>query len=94
MSSKVTKLQNQVDEVTNIMNANLSEIVNRGDELEKLKTNADDLHSKAKVFDKVSKDVRWNMRWKDMKMKLILAAIIVVILLIIIVTVVLTQKKN
>ncbi|KAJ3315370.1 hypothetical protein HDU76_002222 [Blyttiomyces sp. JEL0837] len=95
MSSKTGQVQAQVDEVVNIMNDNINKVMQRGEQLETLQNKTEDLQNSSLQFKKGANQVRKEMWWKDMKMKLILGGIVLAILIIIIVSIVVsTQKKN
>ncbi|KAJ3054681.1 Vesicle-associated membrane protein 4, partial [Rhizoclosmatium hyalinum] len=80
--------------VIDVMNDNLRKAAQRGENLDELNANAEDLSNKALLFKDSAHKVRKDMWWKNIKMQLILAGIIITILIIIIVAVVLTQQKK
>ncbi|KAJ3231558.1 hypothetical protein HDU78_007629 [Chytriomyces hyalinus] len=81
---KVDALQNQVSEVQDMLNSQISDLAQRGENLEKLQSKTEGLEQSALMFKKGASDVRKAMWWKDMKMKLILGAILSAILIVII----------
>ncbi|KAI9350939.1 snare protein Snc2 [Obelidium mucronatum] len=90
----IRRLSSSTAQVINVMNTNLSKVVQRGENLSEMQSKADNLQNEALLFKNNAREVRKKMWWKDVKMQLILAAIVAVILIIIIVSVVVTQKQN
>ncbi|KAI8588579.1 hypothetical protein HDU87_006532 [Geranomyces variabilis] len=91
-SSKAAHVQNQVNEVTAIMQDNINKVMQRGEHLDTLQDKTDDLQNSSLQFKRGANRVRKQMWWKDMKMKLILGSVIGAILIIIIVVIVQQTK--
>ncbi|KAJ3159831.1 hypothetical protein HDU86_001483 [Geranomyces michiganensis] len=91
-SSKAAHVQNQVNEVTAIMQDNINKVMQRGEHLDTLQDKTDDLQNSSLQFKRGANRVRKQMWWKDMKMKLILGSVIAAILIIVIVVIV--QQTN
>ncbi|KAI8912652.1 vesicle-associated membrane protein 8 [Gorgonomyces haynaldii] len=91
MSSKTQDVQNQVDEVVGIMQNNINKAMLRGEQLDTLQNKTEDLQQSSLQFKRGANQVRKEMWWKDMKLKLIIGVIVAIVLIIIIV--VATQPK-
>jgi vesicle-associated membrane protein 4 len=64
----------------------------RGEQIDSLQNKTEDLQNSSLQFKRGANQVRKEMWWKDMKLKLIIGGIIGIILIIIIVSVVQTRK--
>ncbi|KAJ3137927.1 hypothetical protein HK100_000225 [Physocladia obscura] len=71
-------------QVVNLMQDNITKVMQRGENLEQLNAKAEDLSSSSAQFKKGASEVRKAMWWKDMKMKLILGGVLATIIIIII----------
>ncbi|PAV17713.1 synaptobrevin [Pyrrhoderma noxium] len=90
---KVASLQKELDEATGVMQSNIQSVLGRGDTLDRLQDQTDNLAVSAQNFRKAGHKVRKNMWWKDMKMRIIIGVAVVIILIIIIVPIVNATKK-
>ncbi|KAJ3674577.1 hypothetical protein LUZ60_005193 [Juncus effusus] len=85
--SKVSKVQQQVNEVKNIMMENIDKALNRGQQIEVLVDKTDILRDQASEFRQVGTQVKRKMWIQNMKVKLIVLGIIIALILIIILSV-------
>ncbi|KAJ3252174.1 hypothetical protein HK103_001785 [Boothiomyces macroporosus] len=90
--SKPNQVQQEVDEVVGIMQGNIHKVMQRGEQLDSLQNKTEDLQNSSLQFKRGANQVRKEMWWKDMKLKLIIGGVVAVILIIIIVSVVKTSK--
>nr|XP_054761711.1 vesicle-associated membrane protein 8-like [Lytechinus pictus]XP_054761712.1 vesicle-associated membrane protein 8-like [Lytechinus pictus]XP_054762203.1 vesicle-associated membrane protein 8-like [Lytechinus pictus] len=90
--SNIDDLQQDVDQVTEIMVFNIDKLLERGDKLDDLMENAEDLEAQAKGFQVVTKKVKENEKWKYRKTKICLALIIIFILIAIVAIILLVIK--
>ncbi|KAJ8346982.1 hypothetical protein SKAU_G00283830 [Synaphobranchus kaupii] len=85
-NSRFEEVQQTVDEVTVIMQSNLSRVEERSGKLEDLDTRAEHLRTQSKKFLKTA--VKLNQRrkwWQSLKMKVLLVAIVLVLVLAVII---------
>jgi hypothetical protein len=95
-SSKVDKasaLNAKVDEVKVQMQDNIAAMLKNTEQAEGLAERADQLNEQANVFQKKSKDLRKQMRCKNIKMTIILVSLVVGILVIVLVPLIMKAKK-
>ncbi|NXJ26129.1 VAMP4 protein, partial [Dicrurus megarhynchus] len=88
-NDKIRHVQNQVDEVIDVMQENITKVIERGERLDDLQDKSDSLSDNAAAFSKRAKHLRRQMWWRDCKMKAIIAMVVVILLLVIIVPIVL-----
>ncbi|XP_064791593.1 vesicle-associated membrane protein 4-like isoform X3 [Oncorhynchus masou masou] len=77
-------VQSQVDEVIDVIQENISKVIDRGERLEDLQDKSDSLSDNASAFSSRAKQLHRRMWWRDVKMKAIIALVVVILLLIII----------
>ena len=82
---KVTALQSQVQDVTNIMNENVNNVLERGGKLKDLEDRASVLKEGADQFEKSGLKIKKKMWWENMKMKIIIALLSLLLIIIIII---------
>ena len=73
----------KVDAVKGTMQDNIAAMLTNTEKAESIAKQSDQLSEQAAVFKKKSKDLKKQMRWKNMKMTIILGLLITAILLII-----------
>jgi len=93
-SGKVEKLQQDVDELTDVMRTNIHKVTERDEKISNLQDRSEMLQSEAQRFEKVGKKIKRKMWWKNFKMWLILIAVILVIIAAIVIWVVTTQVSS
>lgn len=81
---KTQRIKGQLDEVTGIMNENISTAQKRGADLDDLQKQVQDVEAGAGQFSKNSAKVKKNLWYKNMKMTVMLTVVVLVILAIII----------
>uniref|UniRef100_T1JHJ7 Vesicle-associated membrane protein 7 n=1 Tax=Strigamia maritima TaxID=126957 RepID=T1JHJ7_STRMM len=89
-----SKLKAQVNDVKGIMLQNVEKVMERGENLDTLLSRTADLESSADLFSSHSRKLHRKMKWKNMKMWIIIILIVTIILTLIILyaTGVLTPK--
>jgi len=95
-SSKVDKaasLNAKVDEVKVQMQDNIAAMLKNTEQAESLAERSNQLNEQANVFQKKSKDLRKQMRCKNIKMTIILVSLVVGILIIILVPLIIRAKN-
>nr|XP_009937599.1 PREDICTED: vesicle-associated membrane protein 4 [Opisthocomus hoazin] len=88
-NDKIRHVQNQVDEVIDVMQENITKVIERGERLDDLQDKSESLSDNATAFSNRAKQLRRQMWWRGCKMKAIIALVAVVLLLVIIVPIVL-----
>uniref|UniRef100_A0A3Q3SHV5 Vesicle-associated membrane protein 4 n=1 Tax=Mastacembelus armatus TaxID=205130 RepID=A0A3Q3SHV5_9TELE len=83
-NDKLKQVQSQVDEVIDVMQENISKVIERGERLDDLQDKSESLSDNASAFSSRAKQLHRRMWWRDMKMKMIIALVVVALLLIII----------
>jgi len=95
-SSKVDKasaLNSKVEDVKGTMQDNISSMLKNTEAAESLAERSNQLNEQANVFQKKSKDLRKQMRCKNIKMTIILTCLVVGVLVIILVPLIMKAKK-
>ena len=77
---KMTRLQNQVEDVKGVMQNNISKVLERGENLEVLVDRTQVLAQSAEQFHKRAKKVKWNMWCQNVKMWLMLFFVVAIII--------------
>ena len=80
--SKVSRVQQQVSEVKEIMMDNIEKVLDRGEKIELLVDKTENLRFQADNFHRTGRALRRRMWWQNLKMKLVFAAIVLVVVLI------------
>ncbi|XP_072367652.1 vesicle-associated membrane protein 4 isoform X2 [Scyliorhinus torazame] len=86
-------VQNQVDEVIDVMQENITRVIERGERLDELQDKSESLSDNATVFSNRAKQLRRQMWWKECKMKVIISVVVVIVLLVIIIPVILKNRS-
>ena len=81
--NRVTALQGQVQEVTEIMTKNVESVLEREGKLEDLNERAELLAENAEQFKSNSKAIKKKTMWENMKMKIIIAVVAIVLIIVI-----------
>jgi len=95
-SSKVDKasaLNSKVEAVKGTMQDNIAAMLKNTEQAESLAERSNQLNEQANVFQKKSKDLRKQMRCKNIKMTIILVSLVVGILVIVLVPLIIRAKK-
>ncbi|XP_041915067.1 vesicle-associated membrane protein 8 isoform X2 [Alosa sapidissima] len=82
--SKVSQVQDQVNDVKVILKDNINKVLERGERLDDLIDKTDDLQATADSFQKTSTRVARKYWWKNIKMMIIIGVIVVIIIVLII----------
>ncbi|XP_026511900.1 vesicle-associated membrane protein 4-like [Terrapene carolina triunguis] len=82
-------VQNQVDEVIDVMQENITKVIERGERLDDLQDKSESLSDNATAFSNRSKQLRRQMWWRGCKMKALVALVAVILLLVIIIPIIL-----
>jgi len=80
--SKVSRVQQQVSEVKEIMMDNIEKVLDRGEKIELLVDKTENLRFQADNFHRTGRALRRRMWWQNLKMKLVFASIVLVVVLI------------
>ncbi|XP_067085879.1 vesicle-associated membrane protein 4 isoform X1 [Osmerus mordax] len=91
-TDKIKHVQSQVDEVIDVMQENISKVIERGERLEDLQDKSESLSDNASAFSSRAKQMHRRMWWRDTKMKMIIGLVVVGLLLIIIIPVIMRNR--
>ncbi|MDC1215355.1 synaptobrevin family protein [bacterium] len=80
--SKVSRVQQQVSEVKEIMMDNIEKVLDRGEKIELLVDKTENLRFQADNFHRTGRALRRRMWWQNLKMKLVFASFVVIVILI------------
>lgn len=78
--SRVAAVQRQVDDVKSVMVENIEQVLARGDRIQLLVDRTEDLQAQAQQFQKQGKQLRTQMWWGNVKVKLAIALVILLVL--------------
>lgn len=91
---KAQKVIGQVDAVKGQMQDNIAGMLKNTEKAETLAEKSDQLNEQANVFKKRSGELKKQMKWKNLKMTLILGALVIGIILVIVVPMVIKANKK
>ncbi|XP_063684151.1 vesicle-associated membrane protein 7-like [Bolinopsis microptera] len=74
-SGTISKVQNEIDDLKQIMVKNIDSLSERGERIELLVNKAEDLTNQSTQFQRQSRDLRRAMFWKNVKMYLLIGGI-------------------
>lgn len=84
--SKIRELQNDVDELTTVMQSNINKVLERGDRMDTLNERSELLTSRANEFRINSRNIKRKFWWQNFRFQLTIGLVIVAIIIIIIYT--------
>ncbi|KAK7817897.1 hypothetical protein U0070_005540 [Myodes glareolus] len=87
-----TSVQNQVDEVIDVMQENITKVIERGERLDELQDKSESLSDNATAFSNRSKQLRRQMWWRGCKIKAVMALAAAILLLMIIILIVVKNR--
>ncbi|KAI8899488.1 synaptobrevin-domain-containing protein [Globomyces pollinis-pini] len=79
ISMSTDQVKKEVEEVTELMQHNINLAMARGDRLDDLQANSENLNAEAKKFSRTAGEVRKHFWWQDMKLKLIIGLVVLVV---------------
>ncbi|ODO03240.1 hypothetical protein I350_06085 [Cryptococcus amylolentus CBS 6273] len=88
LSVAIAAIQSQIDETIDTMHDNITKVTERGENLDNLQNKTDELAVSARGFKTSASNVRRQMWWKDMKMRVIIGIGICVLIIVIVVPIV------
>jgi vesicle-associated membrane protein 4 len=91
---KTQAVQKQVEDVTKIVSKDVDDMMERGEALDKLQEKSVQLQEGSKQFSKNAAEVKRRLRWKNMRMAIILTVIIFLIIAAVIAWAVISYKKS
>nr|VZI36907.1 unnamed protein product [Spirometra erinaceieuropaei] len=83
--NRIQAQQAQVNEVVDIMKANVSRVLERDQKLSDLDSRADQLQVHSRQFEAISRSVQRKYFWRNMKMWAIIAFVVIIIIIVIII---------
>ena len=78
---KIKGLEKDVDEVTGIMNKNVINMLQRGENLEDLSKKAETIQDSSKEFARTAGTVKKKLWWNNVKMGIIVAGVLLVLII-------------
>ncbi|KAJ2680254.1 Vesicle-associated membrane protein 4 [Coemansia spiralis] len=81
----VHKLQSELDNVHEIMQKNISSVLERGEHLDDMRDRTHELQEQTTIFKSSATATSRKMRWRNMKWKIIIALVVILIVVICIV---------
>lgn len=78
---KLARVQLKINEVTDQMHTNVQKAMERGDQLDYLDAQAQDLNERAGMFAKNAKSLRRVMLWRSWRWRIFIIFIIVIVLI-------------
>jgi len=90
---KASELIAKVDQVKSTMSDNIATMLKNTEKAETIAQQSEQLSEQATVFKKKSTDLKKQMRWKNMKMTLILVTVVVLLFVIIVVPLIMKMKN-
>lgn len=91
---KTKHVQQQVDEVTGIMNKNVDSMLERGENLNDLTQKTEQLQQSSQQFSKNAAAVKRKLWWKNVKLGIIVASVILMLVIAAVTYGVITSKKD
>ncbi|XP_008054440.1 vesicle-associated membrane protein 4 isoform X3 [Carlito syrichta] len=85
-------VQNQVDEVIDVMQENITKVIERGERLDELQDKSESLSDNATAFSNRSKQLRRQMWWRGCQIKAVMALAAGILLLVIIILIVMKYR--
>ncbi|KAJ3059165.1 hypothetical protein HK102_010116, partial [Quaeritorhiza haematococci] len=82
-TDKTARVQNQINECVDIMQANINRVVQRGETMQVLQGKTEILSAESQKFQRSARTVRKKMWWQNMKMRLILIALALLVIAVI-----------
>lgn len=82
--SKIKELQNDVNQITSVMQSNINKVLERGDRIDTLNERSELLNSRANEFRINSRNIRRKFWWQNFRFQLILGLVVFAIVVIII----------
>jgi t-SNARE complex subunit (syntaxin) len=91
---KISRIQKQTDEVTQVMKGNVDQMLTRGESMQDLTKQTETLQTSSQVFAENAAAVKKKLWWKNVKTGIIVAAIILLIIIAIVVYFVISSKNK
>lgn len=82
-TDRISKVKNEISEVTNVMINNIDKVLERGEKIELLVDKTEDLEQHAIKFKKNSRNLRRAMWWQNVKLMLLIGVLVILIIYVI-----------
>lgn len=82
--SKIKELQNDVNQLTSVMQSNINKVLERGDRMDTLNERSELLSSRANEFRISSRNVSRKFWWQNLRFQIIIGAVVLTIVVVII----------
>ena len=82
--SKIRELQNDVNQITSVMQTNINKVLERGDRIDTLNERSELLTSRANEFRINSRNIRRKLWWQNLRFQMVIGLVVFAIIVIII----------
>lgn len=82
--AKIKELQNDVNQLTSVMQTNINKVLERGDRMDTLNERSELLSSRANEFRINSRNIRRKFWWQNFRFQLIIGAVVLSLIIVII----------
>ena len=82
--SKIKELQNDVNQLTSVMQTNINKVLERGDRMDTLNERSELLSSRANEFRINSRNIRRKFWWHNLRFQILIGAVVLSLIIIII----------
>ncbi|KXJ19699.1 vesicle-associated membrane protein 4 [Exaiptasia diaphana] len=93
-NDNIARVKSEVKNVVNIMQNNISKVLDRGAKIDDLHEKSENLEMSAFQFRSGSRKLQRKLWWQNCRLKLVFIFVVIIILVIIIVPIVLKNKKK
>lgn len=80
--SKIKELQNDVNQLTSVMQSNINKVLERGDRMDTLNERSELLSSRANEFRISSRNIRRKFWWQNLRFQMIIGVVILTIIIV------------
>lgn len=82
--SKIKELQNDVNQITSVMQSNINKVLERGDRMDTLNERSELLSSRANEFRISSRNIRRKFWWQNFRFQMVIGVVILAVIIVII----------
>ena len=85
--TKIKELQNDVNQITSVMQSNITKVLERENRMDTLNERSELLSSRANEFRISSRNIRRKFWWQNFRFQLVIGAVLMAIIIVIIVSI-------
>lgn len=82
--SKIKELQNDVNQLTSVMQSNINKVLERGDRMDTLNERSELLSSRANEFRISSRNIRRKFWWQNFRFQMVIGVVLLAVVIVII----------